>query len=97
MSKRTPKTHIDNSEPMANDSEDTFEGRGQSEQDEHDLLNDLLPSEKAATQPPSCSPAPTPEEQEEMRARWQWTVGRNKAFAELAAKASVPKPKHSKT
>ncbi len=73
---------------------DTFHGRGQDEQDQHDLLNDLLPSEKHASAQPAPS-SPTPEEQEEMASRQRWTVGRNKMLAEPISPASPPKPEQS--
>lgn len=40
--------------------------------------------------PPTREQFGTDEEFEESRSRWQWTVGRNRAFADLASKPSRP-------
>lgn len=52
MTKRTPKAHTENSEPLANDPEDSFEGRGQDLQDQEDLDACRLPSDRDPLSPP---------------------------------------------
>ena len=53
-----PKLKPNSTKQPAEDYYDTFEGRGQDEQDQHDLANGLLPREKDL--PPMAKPASTP-------------------------------------